>query len=40
MMIVSMVGLFLGLFAVIGGAAIEGLHLSALTQPTAALIVF
>ncbi|MFM8269876.1 MAG: flagellar motor protein [Pseudomonadota bacterium] len=39
-MIVSMVGLFLGMFAVIGGAVIEGLHLSALTQPTAALIVF
>lgn len=39
-MIVSLVGLFLGLFAVIGGAIIEGLHLSALTQPTAALIVF
>jgi len=39
-MIVSCIGLFLGLFAVIGGAIIEGLHLSALTQPTAALIVF
>lgn len=39
-MIVSLIGLFLGLFAVIGGAAIEGLHLSSLTQPTAALIVF
>ncbi|NBV50154.1 flagellar motor protein [bacterium] len=39
-MIVSCIGLFLGMFAVIGGAVIEGLHLSALTQPTAALIVF
>lgn len=39
-MIVSLIGIFLGMFAVIGGAVIEGLHLSALTQPTAAMIVF
>lgn len=39
-MIVSCIGIFLGMFAVIGGAVLEGLHLSALTQPTAAIIVF
>jgi len=39
-MIVSLIGLLLGAFAVVGGAVLEGLHLSALTQPTAAIIVF
>lgn len=39
-MIVSIIGFVLGMFAVIGGAVLEGLHLSALTQPTAAIIVF
>jgi chemotaxis protein MotA len=37
--IASAVGLLLGLGAVIGGAALEGLHLGSITQPTAAIIV-
>lgn len=37
--IATIIGLVLGLGAVIGGAALEGLHLNALVQPTAALIV-
>ena len=37
--IATIVGLVLGFGAVIGGAALEGLHLNALVQPTAALIV-
>ncbi len=37
--IATFIGLFLGLGAIIGGASLEGLHLNALVQPTAALIV-
>jgi len=37
--IATLIGLVLGLGAVVGGAALEGLHLNALVQPTAALIV-
>lgn len=37
--IATFIGLFLGLGAIIGGAVFEGLHLSSLLQPTAALIV-
>lgn len=37
--IATIIGLALGLGAIIGGAALEGLHLTALVQPTAALIV-
>jgi len=37
--ITSIVGIVLGLTAVVGGALLEGLHLSAITQPTAAIIV-
>lgn len=40
MEVVSLVGVGLGLFAVFGGALIEGLHLSSIMQGTAALIVF
>lgn len=35
----TIIGLVLGLGAVIGGALLEGLHLQALIQPTAAIIV-
>ncbi|OGU10253.1 MAG: flagellar motor protein MotA [Geobacteraceae bacterium GWC2_58_44] len=35
----TIIGLVLGLGAVFGGAALEGLHMTALVQPTAALIV-
>jgi chemotaxis protein MotA len=35
----TIIGLILGFGAIIGGAALEGLHLTALVQPTAALIV-
>lgn len=35
----TILGLALGLGAIIGGAALEGLHLTSLVQPTAALIV-
>ena len=37
--IATILGLLLGLGAIIGGAALEGLHLTSLVQPTAALIV-
>ncbi len=37
--IAPLIGLFLGFGAVIGGAFLEGLHLSSLMQPTAAIIV-
>ena len=37
--IATIIGLALGLGAIIGGAALAGLHLTALVQPTAALIV-
>lgn len=37
--IATIIGLVVGLGAVVGGAVIEGLHLEALIQPTAALIV-
>jgi chemotaxis protein MotA len=35
----TIIGLTLGFGAIIGGAALEGLHMSALMQPTAAIIV-
>ena len=35
----TIIGLVMGLGAVFGGAALEGLHMGALVQPTAALIV-
>ncbi len=38
--ITTIIGLVLGLTAVVGGALLEGLHLSAISQPTAAVIVF
>jgi len=38
--IATLIGLFMGFGAVIGGQFLEGGHLSALIQPTAALIVF
>lgn len=37
--IATLIGLILGFGAVVGGAVLEGLHLDALVQPTAALIV-
>ena len=37
--IATIIGLVMGLGAIIGGAALEGLHMNALLQPTAALIV-
>ncbi len=37
--IATIIGLVLGLGAIIGGAVLEGLHLNSLVQPTAALIV-
>lgn len=37
---VAVVGVLLGVFAVVGGALLEGLQLSAIFQPTAAIIVF
>jgi chemotaxis protein MotA len=37
--IASIIGVSLGFCAIIGGAMLEGLHLTALIQPTAALIV-
>jgi chemotaxis protein MotA len=37
--IASIIGLFLGITAVVGGALLEGLHLGSIAQPTAALIV-
>lgn len=37
--IATIIGLVLGLGAVVGGAALEGLHLNSLVQPTAAMIV-
>jgi chemotaxis protein MotA len=39
-MILNWIGLFMALGAVIGGAILEGLHIQALIQPTAAIIVF
>ncbi len=39
-MILNWVGLIMGMGAVVGGAVLEGLHMSALIQPTAAIIVF
>ena len=39
-MILNWVGLILGMAAILGGALLEGLHLQALIQPTAAIIVF
>lgn len=38
--ILSIIGVLLGVFAVFGGAMLEGIHLSAIMIPTAALIVF
>lgn len=40
MELVSFLGIGLGLFAVFGGALLEGLHLTAILQFTAAVIVF
>ncbi len=40
MEISTIVGILMSLAAVFGGALLEGLHLSALLQPTAAIIVF
>ena len=37
--IATIIGFVMGLGAIIGGAALEGLHLTALIQPTAAMIV-
>jgi len=37
--IAPLIGLILGFGAIIGGAVLEGLHLSSLTQPTAAIII-
>ena len=37
--IATFIGLFLGLGAIIGGVTLEGLHIQALLQPTAAIIV-
>jgi chemotaxis protein MotA len=37
--ITSVVGLFLGIFAIVGGALFEGLTIGSISQPTAALIV-
>lgn len=37
--IATIIGLVMGFGAIVGGAALEGLHLTALLQPTAALIV-
>jgi len=37
--ITSIIGLIMGILAVVGGAALEGLHLGSITQPTAAVIV-
>lgn len=37
--VASIIGLFLGIVAVVGGAFLEGLHLGSISQPTAALIV-
>ena len=39
-MILNWIGVLLGAFAVFGGAILEGLHIEALIQPTAAIIVF
>ena len=39
-MILNWLGVIFGLGAVVGGAILEGLHVSALSQPTAAIIVF
>lgn len=36
----SVIGVLLGIFSVVGGALLEGLHLGAILQPTAAVIVF
>ena len=38
--IATIIGLILGFGAIIGGQILEGLHVSAIIQPTAALIVF
>lgn len=38
--ILSLIGLGLGLFAVFGGAVMEGIHMSSILIPTAAIIVF
>jgi chemotaxis protein MotA len=39
-MILNWIAVIIGIGAIIGGAFLEGLHMSALSQPTAALIVF
>ena len=37
--IATLIGLLMGFGAIFGGAAVEGLHMKALIQPTAAMIV-
>jgi chemotaxis protein MotA len=39
-MILNWIGIILGIFAIVGGAVLEGLHIESLIQPTAAIIVF
>lgn len=39
-MVLNWIGLMMGMAAVVGGAILEGLHLSSITVPTAAIIVF
>ena len=36
----SLIGVFLGLFAIFGGAVMEGIHITSILIPTAAIIVF
>ena len=36
----SLIGLVLGMFAIFGGAVMEGVHLTSILIPTAAIIVF
>lgn len=38
--ILSLLGILFGLFAIFGGAALEGLHMGSIMVPTAAMIVF
>ncbi len=38
--ILTIIGLFLGAFAILGGQVLEGGHISSILQPTAAVIVF
>ena len=38
--ITSIIGIIMGIGAIIGGQILEGGHVSSITQPTAAIIVF